>query len=92
MHLLTLTQLIEIWETFLLQLDTEEEDQPFLKPSVMQTEPLIPSKQQQEEARQQQQQAAATEQTGPVSTGPELNQDAHDVASRVADAIAAEED
>ena len=91
--------MIEIWETFLLQLDTEEEDQPFLKPSVMQTEPIIPSaqqqqQQQQQEARhqQQQQQAVAAEQTGPVSTGPELDQDAHDVASRVADAIAAEED
>ena len=36
-------QLIELWETFLMQLDAdEEEDQPFFKPQPMQTEPLVP--------------------------------------------------
>ncbi len=32
-----------------MHLDVEEDDQPFLKPSVMQTEPLYPSKQQQDQ-------------------------------------------
>ncbi|MCJ1309205.1 Vacuolar protein sorting-associated protein 5 [Agyrium rufum] len=33
-------ELIEIWETFLMRLDADEEDEPFFKPVVQQTEPL----------------------------------------------------
>ncbi|MCJ1420712.1 Vacuolar protein sorting-associated protein 5 [Xylographa parallela] len=35
-------ELIELWETFLMQLDADDDDQPFFKPSVVQTEPLTP--------------------------------------------------
>jgi len=35
-------ELIELWETFLMQLDAEEEDEPFFRPQVAQTEPLVP--------------------------------------------------
>ena len=49
-------QLIELWETFLMQLDADEEDEPFFKPAVAQTEPLIPKAQREEQQRQQQKQ------------------------------------
>ncbi|MCJ1394954.1 Vacuolar protein sorting-associated protein 5 [Xylographa bjoerkii] len=35
-------ELIELWETFLMQLDADDDDQPFFKPSVVQTEPFTP--------------------------------------------------
>jgi len=35
-------ELIELWETFLMQLDADDDDVPFFKPSVSQTEPLNP--------------------------------------------------
>lgn len=32
--MLTCAQLIELWETFLVQLDAEDDEQPYYKPSV----------------------------------------------------------
>jgi hypothetical protein len=37
-------QLIELWETYLMQLDADEDDAPFFKPQVVQTEPLKKTK------------------------------------------------
>ena len=57
-----ITQLIELWETYLMQLDAETDpadDEPFFRPHVMQTEPLIPrtGPNAQHAASQQQQQS-----------------------------------
>ncbi|MCJ1353462.1 MAG: Vacuolar protein sorting-associated protein 5 [Icmadophila ericetorum] len=43
-------ELIELWETFLMQLDAEPEDEPFFKPNPVKTEPLIPKAQREREA------------------------------------------
>ncbi|MCJ1240947.1 Vacuolar protein sorting-associated protein 5 [Varicellaria rhodocarpa] len=46
-------ELIELWETFLMQLDADEEDKPFFKPTAAQTEPILTKSQR--EAQQQKQ-------------------------------------
>jgi hypothetical protein len=83
--------LIEIWETFLMQLDADEEDQPFFKPHVMQTEPLAPrtgpgidtsqnASQSQETNSNNEGEQAHSAQTTRGDAG------IHDVAARVAEA------
>ena len=45
-------QLIELWETFLMQLDADEDGEPFFKPPAVVSAPLRPSDEQPESAEQ----------------------------------------
>lgn len=45
-------QLIELWETFLMQLDADEDGEPFFKPPVVAPAPLQPSDEQPESEEQ----------------------------------------
>lgn len=63
--LLTHTQLIELWETYLLQLDSDEDGPPFL-PSGVQAE-------QSQSAVQQQQQSSPSQQNDSTAPNDESN-------------------
>jgi hypothetical protein len=45
---LTEEQLIELWETFLMQFDADEDGEPFFKPPALAPAPLKPSNSQEE--------------------------------------------
>lgn len=45
-------QLIELWETFLMQLDADEDGEPFFKPPAVAPAPLRPSNEQPQDEEQ----------------------------------------
>lgn len=65
-------QLIELWETFLMQLDADEDGEPFFKPPVVAAAPLQPSEEQpagEEQHRAQQSNKSESREEGEIEQG-----------------------
>ena len=78
-------QLIELWETFLMQLDADEDGEPFFKPPVINPAPFVPpDRQPQQQQQQQQPQHKADESKSGEAEGrptSEGSESSHDVAA-----------
>ena len=71
-----------------MQLDADQDDEPFFKPAVVQTEPLIPKSKRDSQQQQQQQQESG----GPQDAGVEKDDARHAEAEAAATATAEQEE
>lgn len=83
-------QLIELWETFLMQLDADEDGEPFFRPPVIAPAPN-PLQPRDENQRQQQQQHSHDRDSASAEPGGGADGEAREVAAVASATIGQEE-